>query len=111
MARHTVRHEEVPFSLDSDAHEGRLDLSLHGELDLACTDLLARLGDDEGDDVREVVVDIADLEFIDTAGIRALADVQARNLNRGRTVAVNNPTSLVRKVITLFGRSDMLPAR
>jgi anti-anti-sigma factor len=107
----TVTHDEVPFSMISDAREGRLDVSLHGELDLACSGLLSPFAAEDSDGLREVVVDIADLEFIDTAGIRALADVQARNLNRGRTVAVNNPTSLVRRIITLFGRADMLPAR
>jgi anti-anti-sigma factor len=104
----TVAHDEVQFSYITDAREGRLDLSLHGELDLACSSLLDRVEDENGGDLNEVVVDIAALEFIDTAGVRALADMQSRNQAQGRTVDMINPTRLVRRVVGLFGREDML---
>jgi anti-anti-sigma factor len=110
MASQNVTHEAVPFSYISDAREGRLNLSLHGELDLACSDLLSRLADEDDADLREVVVDVTDLEFIDTAGVRALAEVQSRNQLKGRTVEISESSSLVRRVIRLFGREDMLPA-
>lgn len=108
----TLTHHVTQFSCITDAREGRLELSLYGELDLACSDLLEAVSDDEdGDDLREVVVDIAALEFIDTAGVRALADVQSRNLIRGRSVEMVNATRLVRRVVTLYGREDLLAVR
>ena len=110
MVSRSVAHEEVQFSYITDAREGRLDLALHGELDLACSDLLGNVTDEDGDDLSEVVVDIAALEFIDTAGVRALADMQSRNLLRGRSVEMVNPTALVRRVVTLYGREDLLPS-
>lgn len=108
MVSQSVAHEEAQFSYVTDAHDGRLDLSLRGELDLACSDLLGGADAEDGADLNEVVVDIAALDFIDTAGVRALADMQSRNMLMGRTVEMVNPTRLVRRVITLYGREDLL---
>jgi anti-sigma B factor antagonist len=108
MVCQTVAHDEVPFSLVSDAHEGRLDLSLRGELDLACSDMLSRFPSQDHAGLHEVVVDATSLDFIDTAGVRALVEVRSRSEAGGRTFAVTNPTALVRRVVTLFGREDLL---
>jgi ABC-type transporter Mla MlaB component len=51
---------------------------------------------------------MADLEFIDTAGVRALIEVKTRHSARGRRVHLVNSARLVRKVVTLYGRSDLL---
>jgi anti-anti-sigma factor len=108
MVSRTITDQQVQFSYITDAREGRLDLSLHGELDFACSELLERIGDDEDGDLTQVVIDIAALEFIDTAGVRALADVQSRNLMLGRTVQMVGATRLVERVVTLYGRRDLL---
>ena len=107
MGSRTITDQNVQFTYITDAREGRLDLSLHGELDLACSELLGRIEDENGD-VDQVVVDIAALEFIDTAGVRALAEVQSRNLIQGRTVQMVGATRLVERVVTLYGREDLL---
>lgn len=111
MALHTISHDLVPFSLISDTHRGRLTMSLHGELDLACTDMLDDVTYESDDDIEDVVVDLADLDFTDTAGIRALVGVQSRNRERGRNVSLAAASGLVRRVFTLYGREDaLLPA-
>lgn len=111
MVSHTVAHPDVPFSLVTDARHGRLDLSLVGELDLACSDMLRPLTAEDQKGLHEVVVDAAALEFIDTAGVRALVAVRARNEARGRRFAMVNSTALVRRVVTIYGREDLLAAR
>ena len=110
MVSQIFTHAEVPFSLTTDAREGRLELILCGELDLACSDMLSRLAGEDDADVREVVLDVTDLDFIDTSGVRALADLRTRNEGLGRMVAMTAPSALVRKVMTLMGRVDLLPA-
>ena len=101
-------HPHVPFAVASDMHDGHLALDLSGELDLACSDLLARDGHEDDSSVSDVVVDMSHLEFIDTAGVRALVEVKNRHVDRGRTVRMVNPVTLVRKVVGLYGRADLL---
>lgn len=108
---HTQRsttHPEVPFTVVSDMHDGHLALDLRGELDLACTALLDSDGHEDDRSIHDVTVDMAALEFIDTAGVRALIEVKTRHSERGRTVHVVNSARLVRKVVSLYGRSDLL---
>ena len=106
----SLSHPEVPFvaqvSTTDDGHHLTLDLT--GELDLACTDLLERDGHEDDTAVHDVRVDMSHLDFIDTAGVRALVEVKARHLDRGRTVEMVNPVALVRKVVGLYGRADLL---
>lgn len=108
MALHTVSHHDVPFSWIADSRRGRLTLSLHGELDLACTDMLDMVSYENDLDINDVLVDLAELEFTDTAGIRALMGVKRRNLARGRQVSLTGPQHLVRRMFRLYGREDAL---
>ncbi len=108
MATHTVSHDEVPFAVIADSRRGRLTMSLHGELDLACTNLLESVSYENDQDVDDIVVDLADLDFTDTSGIRALIGVQRRNLDRGRKVSLADAQGCVRKMFTLSGLSDAL---
>ncbi|GAA1922337.1 STAS domain-containing protein [Nocardioides marmoribigeumensis] len=104
----TFQHPLVPFAVSSDMHDGHLALDLSGELDLACTDALDRDGHEDDLSVSDVTVDMSHLEFIDTAGVRALVEVKNRHLDRGRSVQMVNPVTLVRKVVGLYGRADLL---
>jgi anti-anti-sigma factor len=106
----SLSHPQVPFAAEvSTTADGRhLTLDLTGELDLACIDLLDRDGHEEDLTVHDVRVDMSHLDFIDTAGVRALVEVKDRHLDRGRTVEMVNPVALVRKVVGLYGRADLL---
>ena len=101
-------HPDVPFTVVCDMHDGHLALDLHGELDLACTSMLDTDGHEDDRSISDVTVDMSDLEFIDTAGVRALIEVKTRHSDRGRTVHLVNSVHLVRKVVSLYGRSDLL---
>ncbi len=108
MALSTVSHNAVPFSMIADSRRRQLTLSLHGELDLACTDMLDQVTYEDDGDIDDVLVDLGDLEFTDTAGIRALVWMQRRNRERGRTVQLSAATSSVRRMFGLYGRADAL---
>jgi anti-anti-sigma factor len=47
-------------------------LAVSGELDMAAADEFSELATSTLDPTREVVLDISDLEFIDSAGLRAI---------------------------------------
>ncbi len=110
MVSRTLTHHDGPFELVWDQRGGRLALSFAGELDLACTDLLGPNPYEDDARITEVTMDISGLDFVDTAGVRALLDVQSRHLERGRSFVVSRPSALVGRVVALFGREDLLTA-
>ena len=110
MHSRTIQHPDVPFTVSTDMRDGQLAVDLTGELDLACSDLLDRDGHEDDVSIRDVIVDMSHLEFIDTAGVRALVQARDRHLDRGRTVEMVKSRGLVRKVIGLYGRADVLTA-
>ena len=108
MVSQTLTHEAVPFALHTNQHDDSLDLALWGELDLACSDMLDPSESESAPGISKVTVDIRELDFIDTTGVRALLGLRSRNLSLGRSVELVNPSALVTRVMTLFGRADVL---
>ena len=82
--------------------------AMRSQVDRYVYDLLERDGHEDDTAVHDVRVDMSHLDFIDTAGVRALVEVKARHLDRGRAVEMVNPVALVRKVVGLYGRADLL---
>jgi anti-anti-sigma factor len=84
-------------------------LVLRGEADLAAralvSDALSRvIGSHTGD----VVVDLAEVEFIDTAIVRVLADAQRFLDHHGRALTIRSPSRLATRVLNLFGLTDLV---
>jgi anti-anti-sigma factor len=84
-------------------------LRLIGELDVAEADSLI-------DDVRSMVeaqgdltLDLKELEFIDSSGVRALVSI-AGLLADGATLILRDPTSPVRRVLELVGIEQVAAA-
>jgi anti-sigma B factor antagonist len=90
------------FSLTSRNLPGLNIVELHGELDLASADgLAAALVETAGS---TLVVDLADLSFMDSSGIGALvaARKRIRAMGPGELV-VTRPTAIVEKVLEIVG--------
>lgn len=85
-------------------------VKLCGELDLASVERLRAVERPVADANSPVVFDLADLEFIDVAGIRALVATVDRLRSWGRAVAVCSVPPLTRKVAELVGVSSYLGA-
>ena len=77
-------------------------VSLHGELDMASAGGLAEaLVEVAGS---TVVVDLADLKFMDSSGIGALVVARSRVLSKGMgQLVVSRPTEIVRKAMEIVG--------
>jgi len=82
---------------------------LRGEADISTTcvpaDVLAwvtarRTGD--------VVVDLGELEFIDSATVRLLAEGQQLLERQGRTMTFRSPSRLAARVLNVFGLADSI---
>jgi anti-anti-sigma factor len=92
-------------------HEGEsLDVALVGELDMAATfkleseleRLLAR------HDVRRLVLDLADLTLVDSAGLGALLAIRGRTEDLGIEMVLANLSDPVRRILDLSGMGPVL---
>jgi anti-anti-sigma factor len=98
-----------PFSIAGSSLDGRTTLTVRGELDLATAPELeaaVRAGLDDGD----VVLDLRELEFMDSSGVRVLVTAHAEAAERGRDFAVVRPapTSPVAKILVIAGLDGQL---
>ena len=58
----------------------------------------------------DVVVDLAEVTFIDTAGVRALATAQQLLDRGGRRLTFRSPSRLALRVLDVFGLTDLVDA-
>lgn len=85
-----------PFSIEL---VGRT-IRVGGELDLSTASVFEGHLDGVTDGPGDVVLDAADLDFIDSSGVRVLLSLARRIQDRGRLVIVN-PSDQVRRVLDL----------
>lgn len=55
-----------------------------------------------------VVLDLADVSFISSAGLTAMLTTQSRLRDSGGSLTVQNPTAAVERMIALSGLNDLL---
>jgi anti-sigma B factor antagonist len=82
---------------------------LSGEFDMAgCDDFDAAVRALSGDGLRQVIIDLAGLTFIDSSGIRSLLNSKRRAEEHGIVLAVRVPEEgQVRQVLELTGVDDV----
>jgi anti-sigma B factor antagonist len=83
---------------------GRI-VRLVGEIDISNADSLgANLDEIIGESCDRVVIDLVDLEFMDSSGIALLL----RCAGRVGTLELRNPSNVVRRIIECTGLADVL---
>ena len=88
---------------------GTLTIGLDGELDLATAPALERLlREVERDRWPTVVLDLRQLSFIDSSGIRALLTANDRIGRRGGRMFVRHPSRAVRRTLAAIGVDGIL---
>jgi anti-anti-sigma factor len=88
---------------ERDLDDGRRELRLEGELDLAVAERLqARLNAALADDV-EVLVCLEECEFIDSTGIAVIVFTHRLMAGKGKRLLVCHPSPAVRRVLDLTG--------
>jgi len=100
-----MAHPPDEFSISADDRDGRAHVMLRGELDLATAPELEELVNARVDAGQEVVVDLRELEFMDSSGIRVLVAAHARAGRTGTRVIVVRPQpgSAVAKIVEVSG--------
>jgi anti-sigma B factor antagonist len=87
----------------------RVVLGLHGELDLLGAPLLQReIEKVEGEAPGIVVLDLQDLQFVDSAGLRVILAAHERSHQNGQELALTPGTEQVQRLFTIAGVNDHL---
>jgi anti-sigma B factor antagonist len=82
-------------------------IRLQGELDIVTAPLLAEKLNEANS---EIVVDLADLGFLDASGLGTLASASARAERHGDHLVVINPDPLKQRMFELTGLDHLLSA-
>lgn len=83
-------------------------VAVAGELDIAS---VARLGEAlrSVDDAAATVLDLRELRFLDTSGLRAVIEEHRRAETEGRALTIRRGPASVQRVFELAGVHDRLP--
>jgi len=84
---------------------------VHGELDLDSQSRLRQALDDAVDGSRPVCVDLADVSFVDAAGIHALVDARRAAERRGARLVLVAPSAAVRRILPFWSDTDTFETR
>jgi len=88
---------------------GTVTIELEGELEIASAPALERLfGEVERDRWPTVVLDLRQLDFIDSSGIRVLLTANDRIGRLGGRVALRRPSRPVRRTLAVIGADSIL---
>ena len=89
--------------------EGRARYALKGELDMAGGEsLVRRVTELAAATSGPLEIDMAEVEFIDSSGVRALLRLHERAAAGGRVMHVRNLTPDVRRLLDLIGVTELL---
>jgi anti-anti-sigma factor len=101
----------APFELAVSSAEGAVRVvSLKGELDFDEAPTFARTLDElRADGARDLVVDLAELTFIDSSGISVLVSTARAAASDGGMLVVASPASHVRRVFEIVNLSELMP--
>jgi anti-anti-sigma factor len=95
--------------IDVRSEPDRLVLELHGELDLLGAPLLQQeIEKAEIQATGIVVLDLKDLEFIDSAGLRVILAAHERSRQHGQELALTPGSEQVQRLFTIAGVNEHL---
>lgn len=107
-AEHVIRlgHLAVRSVRDGDVHT----IALAGEMDLAnAADVELELIRAEATNATQIVIDLSELAFMDSTGIRLLITAHARSRTDGHRLVLIRPPARVLRVLTIAGVDGLLP--
>jgi anti-anti-sigma factor len=99
-----MSHGPTGFSLSTSERAGSVIVVVRGELDLATAPELDKVVTDGLDAGRDVVVDLRELEFMDSSGLRVLVSAHKRPPGGPRFQVVRPPAGgPVAKILAIAG--------
>ncbi len=96
--------------IDVDGADGTARVRLHGELDLSTVPALeARVASLRADGAARIVLDLEELEFIDSTGLRMILELDGEAARDGFTLALVPGGEAVQRVFEVTGTLGALP--
>ncbi|WP_049771581.1 STAS domain-containing protein [Thermincola potens] len=83
-------------------------ISLSGDLDISSVNIFRRCTDDLCSDAREIHFDLSGLEFIDSTGVGALAEMVDLLEGKGYKVKFTNITDDIYEILEIIGLPQWL---
>jgi anti-anti-sigma factor len=107
----TTALDRTNFAIRSERSNGDARVCVLGDLDLSVIGSVDReVERAEASDATRIVLDLAELEFLDASGIRLLLHLSARSKRNGGRLCVTRARSpQVQRVIDLTGAGAALP--
>ncbi len=100
--------EQDHFRIEIRNAPDRVVLCLHGELDLASAPLLAQEIESAAADAAMIVLDLQELQFIDSTGLRIVLAANERSQERGQEFALTRGSQQVQRLLTITGVGEHL---
>jgi anti-anti-sigma factor len=101
--------DDAPLSVAFAVEGGVARVTLRGELDLdRAGAVAAQLTDLAGQGASSVVVDVSDLSFIDSSGLRALLSAREQLEGAGATLQLTALSAAVERVLEMTGTRSLL---
>lgn len=89
---------------------GRVTVAPAGQIDLATAPkLAAALAEARRDGISEIVVDLAEVDFLDSAGVRVLVQASRETTAAGATLYLKGAEGWVARVLEITGVAEFLP--
>ncbi len=98
------------MTIEKKLENGTLTLGLTGRLDTVTAPQLEKVIQGEMDGIQKLILDLADLEYISSAGLRVLLTAQ-KIMSRKDGMEIRNPNELVMEVFEVTGFTDILDIR
>jgi anti-anti-sigma factor len=100
---------EDHFGIEVRNAPDRIVLCLHGELDLASAPLLQEAIEKAGADAAAMIVlDLEELQFIDSTGLRIILAAHERTQERGGKLALTHGSAQVQRLLSITGVGEHL---
>jgi len=101
--------DSPPFQIHSEADAGEGRLSLSGELDLATAPRVEQAAEELlAGGLHTLVLDLSDLRFIDSSGLRVVVILHRRAEDEGWRLSIVRPSEQVHRVFEISGLADRL---
>ena len=101
--------DEVEFGIEERRHEGTVVLRLHGELDLASADLVRARLDELRAAGEPALLDIDELYFMDSSGLRLVLDAAAASDKSGWPFSLTHGPEQVQRLFESTAVTERLP--
>lgn len=100
----------VEMNISSEESDGWVIVAPAGELDIATSDVLNRALSEN----RDTILDLSEVSFMDSTGIRAIVGVHNRlneSGNRFRLIVPSGPVARIIEITGLTGALDLVDSR